>query len=410
MNTENEIENWLRKTPPPQPPANLLTVLGREIEVPAAPLEATGSAPVGATLRHWWRRLWLPVTGLGAATAALILGLAVFSGGGGRSIAAAGENLKRVKSVRVLKYERSGPAQHVVRDRSKPVNAWPNFSTAQHPDNPLVATEIWFRTGANPAGNGEMVTVRETETIWNRDNWELRVDHATGNRRFRLNSQPLDIHRLASPVLALSGHSFQPAAGVDATHAGPQLDVANCWVGEYRYPGIAVGEKRPNMLTRVWLDETALLARRIEWISDDYTANAAPWLTQAYEFYDFDQPLPNELFAFELTEADAAELGLSLAELQALSVKAFSAELTGEAGVEFEGTVQDSLGSRKITGRLPFIFVHDPVGPTSIKMRFKDGQRHSVGISINSFGLATLASGLRADVGADGSVGAESVW
>lgn len=409
MNTDNEIEDWLRKTPPPQPPADLLTVLERKIEVPTVPLEATGSEPVGATLRHWWRRLWLPVTGFGTATAALILGLVVFSGGSGRSIAAAGENLKRVKSVRVLQYERSGPAQHVYRDRSKAINAWPNFSTSQHPDNPLVATEIWFRIGASPAGNGEMVTARETETIWNRDNRELRVDHATGNRRFRLNSQPLDIHRLASPVLALSGHSFQPAAGVDASHAGPELDVSNCWVGEYRYAGTAMGEKRANMLTRVWLDETALLARRIEWISDDYTANAAPWITQAYEFYDFDQPLPDELFAFEITEADAAGLGLSLAELQALSVKAFSAEVTGETGVEFEGTIRDSLESRKIAGRLPFSFVHDPVGPTAIEMRFKDGQRHSVGINVNSLRMATMASGLLAEVSVEGLVGAQSV-
>jgi hypothetical protein len=409
MNTENEIENWLRKTPPPTPPADLLAALEREIEVPAAPLATISSEPVGATLRHWWRRLWLPVTGLGTATAALILGLVVFSSGSGRSIAAAGENLKRVKSVRVVKYERSGPAQHVFRDRSKPVNAWPNFSTTAHPDNPLLATEIWFRAGTSHAGNGEMVTLRATETIWNRDNWELRVDHATGDRRLRLNSQPLDINRLASPVLALGGRSFQPAAGVDATHAGPELDVSNCWVGEHRYAGIKVGKKRPNMLTRLWLDETALLARRIEWISDDYTANAEPWITQAYEFYDFDQPLPDELFAFEITEADAAGLGLSLTELQALSVKAFSAELTGEMGIEFEGTIQDSLGSRKIAGRLPFIFVHDPVGPTSIEMRFKDGQRHSVGINVNSLQMATWASGLQAEVSVEGLVGAQSV-
>lgn len=409
MNTDSQIENWLRKTPPPTPPADLLTTLELQIELRVATCKATGSQQVGTALRSWWRRLWLPVTGLGTVTVALILGLVVFSGGSGRSIAAVGENLKRVKSVRVLHYERTGPARHVVRDRSKEVNAWPNFSTSDHPNNPLLATEIWFRTGASPGGNGEMVTARETETIWNRNNWELRVDHLTKNRRFRLNSQPLDINQLASPVLALRGYSFQPAAEVDATHAGPQLVLSNCWVGEYRYAGNAMGEKNPNMLTRVWLDETALLARRIEWISDDYTADAEPWVTQAYEFYDFDQPLPDELFAFEVTRTDAACLGLTLGELQALSVKAFSVELTGETGVEFEGSIQDSQGSRKIAGRLPFIFVHDPVGPTSIKMRFKDAQQHTVGINVNSLRMATWASGLVAEVSVEGLVGTHSV-
>ena len=57
MNTENEIENWLRNTPPPQPPADLLTVLERAIEVPVAPLQTIGSEPVDAILRNWWRRL-----------------------------------------------------------------------------------------------------------------------------------------------------------------------------------------------------------------------------------------------------------------------------------------------------------------------------------------------------------------
>lgn len=409
MTADHDIETSLRNTPPPQPPADLLARLEREIHLPSAPGDAIDSRPDCPVPAHWWRRLWLPVTGLGTAAAVLFLGLVVLPGGSGRSLAAAGENLKRVQSVRVLKYDRSGPSQPVLRDRSKPVNAWPNFRTSQHPDNPLVATEIWFRAGTTPSGNGEMVTLRETETIWNRDNRELSVDRATGNRRFRLNSQPLDIHRLAAPVFAITGLSFRAASEVDATHAGPELEVSNCWVGEYRRPGIDMGGKRPDILTRVWLDETALLARRIEWISDDYTPNSEPWITQAYEFYDFDQPLPDELFEFEISETDAAELGLSLAELEALSPRAFSAELTGEAGAEFEGTIRDSRGSRNVAGRIPFILVHDPVGPTSIEIRFQDGQRHSVGIHVNSMRMATRASGLRAELGDDGLLTAQSL-
>ncbi|MCW5559943.1 MAG: hypothetical protein KIT22_19160, partial [Verrucomicrobiae bacterium] len=303
----------------------------------------------------------------------------------------------------------TGPAQHVFRDRTKPVNAWPNFSTSLHPDNPLATTEIGFRIREGRPGNGEMVTQRETETVWNRDNWELRVDRVTGARRFRLNSQPLDINRLVSPILAASGHFFRPASEVDASHVGPQLDLSGCWVGEYRYLVPAVGEARANMLVRVWLDEAALLTRRLEWISDDYTADGKPWISQAYEFYDFDQPLPDAWFAFDITEADAAGLGLSLAELQALSPRAFSAELTGEAGIEFTGSVEDSLGSQTIAGRLPFVVVHDPTGPTSIEMQFQDGQRHSVGINVNSFRMETWASGLRAKVHADGQVEAQSL-
>ena len=68
-----------------------------------------------------------------------------------------------------------------------------------------------------------------------------------------------------------------------------------------------------------------------------------------------------------------------------------------------------SLGTRPVAGRLPFVFVHDPVEPTSIEMRFKDDQRHSVGIHVNSTGMETLASGLRAEVGVEGVVGAQSV-
>ncbi|MCW5557116.1 MAG: hypothetical protein KIT22_04670, partial [Verrucomicrobiae bacterium] len=81
MNTQNEIETWLRKTPPPSPPADLLPALEREIELPPRQRMRVVNRPAGTALRVRWWRLWLPITGLGTATTALILGLVIFSGG-----------------------------------------------------------------------------------------------------------------------------------------------------------------------------------------------------------------------------------------------------------------------------------------------------------------------------------------
>lgn len=405
MKSNPDIGQWLQQTPPPVPPPELLATLERQIEVPRPRSTAPAAQMLGAVLGQWLARCWKPVTGIGGV-AALIIMAVMFGDGGGRSIAAAYENLGRVKSVRVLHYERSGPSHAVMRDRSKPTNASPNFSTSMHPANPLVVEEILFRV--SPDGVSEMVAIRETETVWSKGGWELRVNHVTGERRFGLVSTPLDIGRLANPVRVASDYTFDPVPLTLARETAP-AGLESCWLGERQHPGMSInGWPAANVVTRVWLDETTQLARRIEWVSEDFAEVSAPWISQAYEFYDFGEPLADAPFAIEVTEADVAQIGITLDELSKLSPRAVSIHLTGEAGVVVRGTVKNSAGTRNVSGPLPLAFVIDPVGETSLDLRLADGQRHSFGIAANGMNLATWTSRLIASIGPTGEFSAQS--
>ncbi|GEM_PF-1897998 len=405
MKDQLEIENWIKQTPAPRPPADLLEKLEHDLDELHPRPQMAESRPAPAISWRAILRRWLPITGFGGA--ALVLAFLFFTGSGGRSIADAYENFTLLNSVHVVHHYRSGPYQHVWRDRSLPMNAYPNFSTSNHPLVPLVADDIWFRQ--NPeTGRAEMVTMNERETIWNFANVELRVDHATGERTFRLNSRPLNIQRMAAPLSGLTDFRYRAVTGPDRELVD-QPGLESCWLGEFETRGSSVnGWLAAKMVIRVWLNEEDHLARRIEWIDHDFADVSGPWIMSAWEFDDFDEPFNDGLFAFELTESDVAQVGLTLAELEQLSVNALSIELNGEAGVAFTGKVRDSLGTREVTGTLPHVFVVDPVGPISLDVRLSDGKKHTFGISANGMSMQTYTARIKAELGPNGAYSAQS--
>jgi len=406
MKDQLETENWIKQTPAPKPPADLLNKLECDLndlhqrrEIVQPHISSSGV----------WRmilRRWLPITGFGGA-AVLILAFVVFAGSSGRSIADAYEKFELLHSVRVTHDYRFGNYQHVYRDHTKPMNASPNFSTSIHPLVPLVRDEIWFRL--NPgSGRSEMVTINERETMWNSANVELRVDRATGERTFRLNSTPLNIQRIAAPVSSLTRNRYQPVTGL-SRELVEQPGLEACWLGEFKTRGPSINHwPAADLIQRVWLNEEDNLARRTEWISEDFPEVSGPWIQSSWEFSDFDESFDDELFAFEVTESDVEQVGLTLAELEQLSVNALSIELSGEAGVAFTGTTKDSLGTHQITGVLPDVFVVDPVGPISLDVRLSDGKKHTFGISANGMSMQTVTARITAELGPNGAYSAQS--
>lgn len=158
--------------------------------------------------------------------------------------------------------------------------------------------------------------MREHETVWNRRNWELRVNRDTGERTFRLNSMPQDLKSLVAPTLeALSG-TFHPAASPVATTPASKDPLLNgCWVGEHQLRGLSSEEHTPNWVNRIWFHDATRLARRIEMTSDDYVADGKPWVFRAMEFHEIDQVMEDHWFQFEIMESDLKPLGLTRATL-----------------------------------------------------------------------------------------------
>ena len=403
MLTHSELNKLFLESPAPTPPPDLLSDLKRQITLPRPKADSIHQSP--NLMRHSIRLL---LAGLGTASIALVLSTGILNLGGGRSFAAAAESLRHVRSMRVVQFERQGPSQSVIRDRNRPANSWPNFSTTLHPSNPLVQTEIRYRL--NASGQSERVTRREHETIWNRRNWELRVNRDTGERTFRLNSMPQDLESIVAPTLeALSG-TFRPAASGDtpATAATDAL-LNGCWVGERQLRGMSSGEHTPRWVNRIWFHEATQLARRVELTSDDYAVDGKPWVSQAMEFHEVDQPMEDHWFQFEILESDLLPLGLTRAALEQLSPRAYSAEVSGEAGKAISVVLTDANGSRRLEGTLPFRFVHDPNATTRIDIRFKDALAHAVGLKLNQAGIDTVATGLHAEIPPSGAIQMNSV-
>ncbi len=403
MLTHSELASLLQGSPSPTPPPDLLSDLKRQIMLPRP--KPTAIHRPSSLMRQWIR---LVLAGVGTAAIALMVGTGILNLGGGRSFAGAAESLRHVRSMRVVQFERQGPSQSVIRDPQKPANAWPNFSTSLHPSNPLVQTEIRYRI--NASGQAERVTVREHETVWNRRNWELRVDRDTGGRTFRLNSMPQDLESIVAPTLeALSG-TFHPAASQVATATAstdPLLD--GCWVGERQLRGMSSGDHTPSWVDRIWFHEATRLARRVEMTSDDYVTDGKPWVFHALEFHEVDQAMEDHWFQFAISDADLQPLGLTRAALDQLSPRAFSAEVSGEAGKAISVVLVDANGTRRLEGSLPFRFVHDPNETTKIDIRFKDALAHPVGLKLNNTGIDTVGTGLHAEVPPSGAIRMNSV-
>ena len=403
MLTDSQIASLFLGTPTPAAPPDLLSDLKRQIALPPLKTHAM-NRPAGLMPR--WSRILL--AGLGTAAIAIALSTGILNLGGGRSFAAAAESLRQVRSMRVVQFERQGPSQAVVRDPKRPANAWPNFSTTLHASNPLVQTEIRYRLNAN--GQAERVTFSERDTVWNHRNWELRVNRDTGEREFRLNAMPQDLESIVAPTLEALSETFRPIAsgGATATGATDPL-LSGCWVGERQLRGMPSGGHTPHWVNRIWFHEATQLARRVEMTSDDYVPDGKPWVFHALEFHEVDQPMADHWFQFEITDADLLPLGLTRAGLEHLSPRAFSAEVSGEAGKAISVVLVDANGRRRLEGTLPFRFVHDPNETTKIDVRFKDNLAHPIGLKLNNAGIDTVGTGLHAEVPPSGAIRMNSV-
>ena len=400
MNSPSNIESLLTRTPSPEAPSDLIDLLERDLRL-SPDISAPKPRPTQPLITQL-RSKWWPALGLGGALGVVFVSLLFVPSHGQRSLADSSKKLMELDSVRMVTYQRSGPGIHVWRDRSKPENMAPNYSTGTHPHNPLVKEETWFRRSPKDAAKRESVTIRGEETIWTLDNRELHIDQSTGKRSLRINPAQPNIDRMTAPLRGIQDATFHEAPQAPPTD-NPLL--ANCWVGEHQIEGPGVNGQPPaKMIVRVWLDPKTELARRVELESHDLSEISPPWILQAWEFHDFNQLPPNSLFDVKLTEADAAQLGKTLAELDQLSDRATSIELNGEPGAKVIGTIRDNEGESTLEGVLPFTIVHDPKGETNLEFRMADGQARSFGIAGNGLALQTVATRIVASIAEDGTL------
>jgi len=400
------LETWLERTPTPVPSETLLHRLEREISLPAQtstdhPRLSSGFAP--------WKVLWNVLR----PGYALVVGLAVLAAGAlflkthaTRSLAQAYTQLTQVRSVHMVQSFRSGPAQSVIRDASKPPGVSPNYYTSMHPANPLVRQDTWFRRHED--GSVQMVTRDAKATTWRRDNLQLRVQHDNGAREFSLVSTPLDIESMVSPLREIVDDGFTTVPAAERR----KLDDAGMeafWLGEKSFPGMRLNQgPRPEMKVRIWLDESNFFTRKVELLNSDYLGNQESWIQNRWEFEAFNADLDDSLFAFDVLASDAEQVGLDLEGLKALSPQAMSISLKGESGVPFEALIEGAEGTQVVQGTLPAGFVVDQAGGAMVEIRFRDGQSRDLSIAANDWAMQTKTRSVVGLLQEDGSFSAES--
>ena len=379
--SDSDLERVLRHAPVPPPPAGLLAELERQLDthlpIPA-PVPARASHPrvPGRALR-----LWLPLTGLaGMLAAALVCGFFYLGTGTANVFAESLVALNRVRSFHVIERTRSGPSQRIIKDPKIPSNTWPNYATSQHPSNPLVETRHWFKADPDHPRSGFTRSSAPEREVWRAGNVELAVDRSNGQRRLSLTAGD----RLFASLSAVSLHDGDADGSREVHPAGVPADVI---VYEKRYSW----KQDETTILRLWVDRASRLPRRLQFLSPDFPNYAPEVLLHEYEFLDYDTEFPPETFAFDVTDEDLRTLGLTRAGWETLDRSAVSFHLDGEAGLEIRGTLKDRAGTREISGRLPFAFVHVPRGKLSFKLGATDGKRHYLNLRLNSSNLGTSA-------------------
>jgi hypothetical protein len=394
MSNELNVEELLRRTPQPEPPADLLARLERQMELPE-PREKLA-------LHGFWRRLWLPVTSLAGATALVVLALSLWNAGTTRTLAASITELTRVGSFRVIERVRNGPGKPVIKDKRKRPQDWPNYLTSLHPGNPLAEKEHWFKYDLHTPNQGMIRTRTPQMDIWHAGNVVLTVDRSTGEREVRLDSSRTMFAGIANSVLANRDTALHEVSARQMPELTP-AQAASLWVGEAS--STFNGAKQ---FFRAWLNRTNNLPVRTQWWGTEWPEVAPRVLVQEWEFTDFNADFPKDIFAFELTEADLAPLGITRSELERLPATAFSVQLDGVSGAEIVGTVKDGAGVREVKGRLPFTFVHNPVGDAKLDFRMADGQKRNFGIAVNGTAMNTLTAQIVGAVPKGGSASVSS--
>lgn len=401
MLSDSRIAALLTSTPVPVTPTDLLADLKRDLR-----LVRTTPPPKRRPLSFSCPPLRWLLTGLGFALCWVLI-MSFSPLGGGRSFAGAGDVIRSVRSVHVILHERVGQPQKVQRDPARPANDWPNFSTAVHPANPLVRTDIHFET--SDQGLARWLTIRGSQRTWNQRNWELYENLDTGERRFRLNSTPPRLDTVVSLASDSLRWQFTPSPQTTAAEIKPDVPLEHCWVGERRHDGVRLGEHTPEWSTRLWHDETTGWIRRMEWLSNDYQTNSGWWVFQAMEFHPLSKTFDRRQLEFEVQDSDLRLLGLTRAELSRLSTAAFSVEFTGSTNSHVHILIQEPHRRREITERLPCVVVHDPSDATEIRLRFTDDLAHPIGARVNSLNLNTAGRGLRVHVLPSGKAEANSL-
>ena len=386
MNHELNIEELLHRAPQPAPSADLLTDLERQIHLPQNPEPKRCSA-----FLELLRRFWIPATSLAAATVLVVVSLSFWNLGTTRTLAQSVAALARVKSFHVIERVRSGPGKPVIKDKSNRSMDWPNYHTSIHPGNPFEETQHWFQADPRTPTQGKTRTSRPQVEIWRNGNVVLEVNRATGDRKMTLNSSQTMFAGIAQPIVGGQTTRFSEVVK-SAPGLTPELAAA-VWVGEFRWK-----MNDAEQIMRVWLNRTNNLPVRVQHWATEFPEFGPEVLLQEWEFSDFDAYLPEDTFAFDITDADLAPLEINTGELAKLPATALSIHLTGETGAEIVGTLKDDGGVREVKGRLPFSFVHNRVGDLKYEFRMAEGQKRGIGIAVNGSNMSTEAVGIRGEL------------
>ena len=378
MSNELNVEELLRRTPQPEPPTDLLPRLERQMHLPR---------PEERPVSHgFWRRLWLPATSLAGAAAAVALALSLWTAGTTRTLAASVSELVKLKSFCVIERVRSGPGKPVIKDKSKRPQDWPNYLTSPHPGNPFVEKQHWFKYDPQTPNQGMTRTSTPEVDIWRAGNVILTVARSTGERKVTLDCSQTMFAGIANSLLANRDTAFRQVPAREVPEL-PAALAASVWVGEAKSKFNGAEH-----ICRVWINRANNLPLRIQWWGTEWPEVAPRVLTQEWEFTDFDAEFPADTFAFEVTDADLAPLGITRNDLDKLPAAAFSVRLDGVKGAEVVGTVKDQAGAREVRGTLPFAFVHHPLGHAELNLRMVDGKKRNFGIAVNGPAMNTVAS------------------
>ena len=240
MKTPLELETILKHAPCPEPPADLLATLEQHIKLPCP-------APSGPPPSLWqrWKTIWVPLAGLAGTAAVVIVAAITWGVTTTPTLAGSLQELGRMTSCRVVERYRSGPSRSVIVDKTKDVNFYPNYSTSEHPENPLVISDHWFQADPQNPARAFLRTVSPREDVWQQGNRILTVNHETGARSLRLVSSPNRILALLQPLTAFAS---VPLRGIKTPQMSEaKLDQASgLWVGTPAGPTPASPARKPS--------------------------------------------------------------------------------------------------------------------------------------------------------------------
>jgi hypothetical protein len=316
------------------------------------------------TIWRSWRRFWLPLTSLASAAAIVVTIIMLVSAGTTRSLADTLHMLTTVRSFHLVDKKRDGPP------KPSPLGG----VTPDHPDNPFAISQYWFEGDPNNPHHDRMRAATPKQDVWRDNNRVLTVSRTTGERSFQLDNSGFDF----------GGQGWWDLPGISERARlheisarkmpGVRPDESEAfWFAEYR-------DTTHKTIYRLCVNRTNQLPVQIQIWSTGFPQVAAEVLLREWEFSEFNANFPENVFAFEITEQDLVQLGVTRAELDALGEQAMSFQLTGATGAEIIGTLTDDSGTREIKGKLPFAIVQTQQGKLRFDFRMADGRARQFGL------------------------------